>query len=70
MADKDVGALLTPKDDDARVDPRNPDDVAHWARRLGVPSEEFRLAAERVGPCIKDIRQHLVGGFNAKGPTS
>jgi hypothetical protein len=57
-------------DENARVDARSESDVAQWAERLGISREEFRRAAERVGPRIGDIRQHLVGGFNASGPTS
>jgi hypothetical protein len=55
---------------DARVDPRRDSDVAYWAGRLGISKEEFRGAAERAGPRIGDICQHLIGGFTAAGPTS
>lgn len=57
-------------DENARIDARNDADLEHWAQRLKVPKEELRKAAERVGPRLGDIRQNLVGGFNAKGPTS
>ncbi|HZO03404.1 MAG TPA: DUF3606 domain-containing protein [Burkholderiales bacterium] len=53
-----------------RVNPRSESDLDYWASRLGVPKEEFRRAAERAGPRIGDIRQHLIGGFTAAGPTS
>jgi Protein of unknown function (DUF3606) len=53
-----------------RIDPKSDADVERWARRLGVPQEEFRRAAERAGPRIGDIRQHLIGGFTTAGPTS
>jgi hypothetical protein len=41
-----------------------------WAQFLGVPEAEFRKAAEQVGPRLRDIRQHLIGGFTTAGPTS
>ena len=53
-----------------RIDPRSDADVNRWSARLGVPQEEFRRAAERAGPRIGDIRQHLIGGFTTAGPTS
>ena len=44
--------------------------MEYWSSRLGVPKDEFRRAAERAGPRIGDIRQHLIGGFTSAGPTS
>jgi hypothetical protein len=61
---------MEPLDEDSRIDARNDADLERWSARLDVPKEELRKAAERVGPRLGDIRQHLVGGFNAKGPTS
>jgi hypothetical protein len=55
--------------DDEKIDPRNEEAIARWARKLGVPQEEFRVAADHAGPCIRDIKQHLVGGFTL-GPSS
>ena len=59
-----------PGDEDARVDPRNSEDVRRWAERVGVSAEEFQRAAERAGPRIGDIRQYLIGGFASNGPSS
>jgi hypothetical protein len=56
--------------DDVRIDVRNDADLERWSRKLGVPKDEFRRAAEQAGPSIRDIRQHLVGGFTGAGPTS
>ena len=56
--------------DDEKIDPRNEEAIARWARKLGVPQDEFRVAAEHAGPCIRDIKQHLVGGFTLGGPSS
>jgi hypothetical protein len=35
-----------------------------------VSKEELRRAIEHVGPRVKDVRQHLIGGFAPAGPTS
>jgi len=61
---------MDPKDEDARIDSRNDADLERWARELRVSKDELRLAAERVGPRLGDIKQHLVGGFNNAGPSS
>jgi hypothetical protein len=57
-------------DENERIDARSESDLERWSKRLNVPKDELRRTAERVGPRLGDIRQHLVGGFNAKGPTS
>jgi hypothetical protein len=56
--------------EEVRIDPRNDDEIERWAGKLGVPKAEFRSAAEKAGPWIRDIRQHLVGGFTKGGPSS
>jgi len=61
---------IAEKDQDLKIDPRCDSDVEVWAARLGVSKEEFRRAAEQAGPRLGDIRQHLIGGFTAAGPTS
>lgn len=61
---------LSTADEDVRIDPQSDADIEHWAHRLGVSREEFRRAAEQAGACIRDIRQHLIGGFTAAGPSS
>ena len=61
---------LPPNDEDAKIDPRNATDIERWAARLGVPIDEFKRAAERAGPRLGDIHQHLIGGFTPAGPTS
>jgi hypothetical protein len=52
------------------IDPRRESDLEYWARRLDVPKDELRRAAERAGPRIGDIRQHVIGGFTGAAPTS
>jgi hypothetical protein len=61
---------LPPEEENARVDPRSDADMARWARRLGIPQAEFKRAAERAGPRLGDIHQHLIGGFVPAGPSS
>jgi hypothetical protein len=61
---------IAEKDQDVRIDPRRESDIEVWARRLGISKDEFRRAAEQAGPRLGDIRQHLIGGFTAAGPTS
>ena len=57
-------------EDDVQIDPRKDSDIEHWSAKLGIPKDEFRRAAEQAGPRLGDIRQHLIGGFTAAGPTS
>jgi len=61
---------IAEKDQDVKIDPRRESDIEAWARRLGISKDEFRRAAEQAGPRLGDIRQHLIGGFTAAGPTS
>ncbi len=53
------------QDEDARLDPRSERDLDYWAKRMDVPKEELKRAAELAGPRIGDIRQHLIGGFGS-----
>ncbi len=57
-------------DDDIKLDLHDRAELDRWADRLRVPRDEFRRAAEQAGPRLGDIRQHLIGGFTAAGPTS
>ena len=61
---------VSPHDEDKRLDPRSEQDLDYWSERMDVPKAELKRAAELAGPRIGDIRQHLVGGFSASGPTS
>ena len=72
--DCDTGGVdlteLSPLEADALLDPRRERDIARWAERLGVSKDELRRAAERAGPRVGDIREHLIGGFTSAGPSS
>jgi len=48
--------------DDVRIDVSDEKQVDCWARKLQVPKDQFKRAAEEAGPRIGDIRQRLVGG--------
>jgi hypothetical protein len=61
---------VSPADEDTRLDARSERDLDYWAKRMDVPKDQLRRAAEQAGPRIGDIRQHLIGGFTAAGPTS
>lgn len=56
--------------DEERIDAGSEDALAYWSQHWGVPVEELRRAIGQVGPRVKDVRQHLVGGFTTAGPTS
>jgi Protein of unknown function (DUF3606) len=53
-----------------RIDAGSEADLERWARRWKVSKDELRRAIERVGPRVEDVRQYLIGGFTAPGPTS
>jgi hypothetical protein len=57
-------------DDDIELDLHDRGELDRWADKLRVPRDEFRRAAEQAGLRLGDIRQHLIGGFTAAGPTS
>ena len=57
-------------DDDARIDVKSEDNVRYWSEKLGASRDELRRMVDQVGPKVKDVRQHLFGGFNDSGPTS
>jgi Protein of unknown function (DUF3606) len=52
------------------IDVANEDALRYWSKNLGASAEELRRAVDQVGPKVKDVREHLFGGFNAAGPTS
>jgi hypothetical protein len=52
------------------IDLKDELEMARWAKRLGVPVDQFRIAAQQAGPRLDDIKQHLIGAFNSSGPTS
>ncbi len=53
-----------------QIDLRDPQSVRHWCEKLRVPEEDLRRAVDQGGPEAEKVREHLVGGFNASGPTS
>jgi hypothetical protein len=57
-------------DDEARIEVASEESLAYWSEKLGAPKEELRHTVQKVGPRVKDVREHLVGGFTTAGPTS
>jgi hypothetical protein len=57
-------------DDEARIDIFNEESLRYWSETLRASKEELRRMVDQVGPRVKDVREHLFGGFNASGPTS
>jgi len=52
------------------IDITDPRSLRDWCQRLHASEEEVRRAVDQVGPDAEKVRQHLVGGFTAAGPTS
>ena len=57
-------------DDEACIDVKSEDNLRYWSERLGASQDELRRMVDQVGAKVKDVRQHLFGGFNDSGPTS
>ena len=57
-------------DDDARIDVANARELQYWCEKLGASEDELRRTVDQVGPRVKDVREHLFGGFTTAGPTS
>ena len=48
------------REDDVRIDVESEQALAYWARTFGVSIGELRAAVARVGPRVKDVRDHLL----------
>jgi hypothetical protein len=57
-------------DDNARIEIDDRSSLHYWSERLGASKEELRCAVDQVGPKVKAVKAHLVGGFTGGGPTS
>jgi hypothetical protein len=56
--------------DDARIDVKDEENLRYWSEKLGASQDELRRMVDQVGAKVKDVQQHLFGGFNDSGPTS
>jgi hypothetical protein len=56
MADnlKQTGRL-----DDSRINIEQDYEVSYWSEKLGVSADELRSAVAKVGPIVKNVREHL-----------
>jgi len=52
------------------IDVNDPPVLRDWCEKLRASEEEVKRAVDQVGPDAEKVRQHLVGGFTAAGPTS
>ena len=50
-------------DDEARIDVKSEDNLRYWSEKLGASQDELRRMVDQVGSKVKDVRQHLFGGF-------
>lgn len=57
-------------DDNARIETGDASSLRYWSERLGASQEELQRAIDQVGPAVKAVRAHLVGGFTSGGPSS
>ena len=57
-------------DETETIDVRNTRALRYWSEKLGASEEELRRTVDQVGPKVKDVREHLFGGFTTAGPTS
>ncbi|HKQ26981.1 MAG TPA: DUF3606 domain-containing protein [Burkholderiales bacterium] len=56
--------------EEARIDVSDEENLLYWSEKLGASQDELRRMVDQVGPKVKDVQQHLFGGFNDSGPTS
>lgn len=56
MADnrKDVG-----RQDDDRINIDQDHELSYWSEKLGVSRDQLRGAVAKVGPMVKNVREHL-----------
>jgi len=45
--------------EEQRINVDQEDEVALWARKLGVTRDRIRKAVQTVGPAVKDVRKYL-----------
>ena len=57
-------------EDDARIDVADENALQHWSEKLGASKDELRRTVSQVGTKVKDVREHLFGGFTTAGPSS
>jgi hypothetical protein len=45
--------------DDQRIDVHQDHELAYWSEKFGVSRDELRSAVAKVGPMVKNVRDHL-----------
>ena len=49
----------TGKSDDTRININQDHEVSYWSQELGVSRDELQSAVAKVGPMVKNVRDHL-----------
>ena len=49
----------SPPADRVEIDTQDEDVVRYWAQELGVSADDLTSAAQKVGPSVKALREHL-----------
>ena len=47
------------KQDRDRINVNEDYELRDWSKSLGVSADEIKSAVQKVGPMVKDVRQHL-----------
>lgn len=54
-----VAVLDSHNRSDARIDIHRDQEVRYWSEKLGISRDALRCAVAKVGPMLKDVRDHL-----------
>ena len=49
----------TGKPDDTRINVDQDHELTYWSKELGVSRDELRIAVAKVGPMVRNVREHL-----------
>jgi hypothetical protein len=48
------------RQDDERINVEQDHELAYWSRTFGVSRDQLRSAVAKVGPRVRDVRDHLL----------
>ena len=46
--------------EEVRIDVEQEEELAYWSKTFGVTRDELRGAVAKVGPTVKEVRDHLL----------
>lgn len=49
----------TGKSDDSRINVEQDHELRYWSEKFGVSGDQLRSAVAKVGPMVKNVRDHL-----------